>query len=39
MSLKDSEQVAIISTEKCFDKNAHIYLFGSRVDDTKKVEI
>lgn len=36
MRLKDSEQVAIISTVKGLDKNARVYLFGSRVDDTKK---
>ena len=36
MRLKDSEQVAILSTVKCLDKNARVYLFGSRVDDTKK---
>ena len=36
MRLKDSEQFAIISTVKCLDKNARVYLFGSRVDDTKK---
>jgi predicted nucleotidyltransferase len=36
MRLKDTEQVAILSTVKCLDKNARVYLFGSRVDDTKK---
>lgn len=36
MRLKDSEQLAILSTVKCLDKNARVYLFGSRVDDTKK---
>ena len=36
MRLKDSEQVAIVTTVKCLDKNARVYLFGSRVDDTKK---
>jgi predicted nucleotidyltransferase len=36
MRLKDSEQFAILSTVKCLDKNARVYLFGSRVDDTKK---
>ena len=36
MRLKDFEQVAILSTVKCLDKNARVYLFGSRVDDTKK---
>jgi predicted nucleotidyltransferase len=36
MRLKNSEQVAILSTVKCLDKNARVYLFGSRVDDTKR---
>jgi predicted nucleotidyltransferase len=36
MRLKDSEQIAILSTVKCLDNNARVYLFGSRVDDTKK---
>ena len=36
MRLKDFEQVAILSTVKHFDSNAGVYLFGSRVDDTKK---
>ena len=36
MRLKDFEQVAIVSTVKCLDNNALVYLFGSRVDDTKK---
>ncbi len=36
MRLKDSEQIAILSTVKSLDPNARIYLFGSRVDDTKK---
>jgi len=36
MRLKDYEQVAILSTVKCLDSNACVYLFGSRVDDTKK---
>lgn len=36
MRLKDSEQLAILSTVKCLDKNARVYLFGSRVDDAKK---
>ena len=36
MRLKDFEQIAILSTVKCLDQNARIYLFGSRVDDTKK---
>jgi len=36
MRLKDSEQVAIVTTIKCLDNNARVFLFGSRVDDTKK---
>lgn len=36
MRLKDSEQIAIVSTVKGLDINARVYLFGSRVDDTKK---
>lgn len=36
MRLKDFEQIAILSTVQCLDKNARVYLFGSRVDDTKK---
>ena len=36
MRLKDSEQTAILSTVKEFDGNASVYLFGSRVDDSKK---
>jgi predicted nucleotidyltransferase len=36
MRLKNSEQIAILSTVKCLDNNARVYLFGSRVDDTKK---
>ena len=36
MRLKDSEQKAILSTVKGLDNNASVYLFGSRVDDTKK---
>lgn len=36
MRLKDYEQAAILSTVKCLDNNAHVYLFGSRVDDSKK---
>jgi len=36
MRLKDFEQIAILSTIKCLDQNARVYLFGSRVDDTKK---
>jgi len=36
MRLKDFELNAIVSTVKYFDGNASLYLFGSRVDDTKK---
>lgn len=36
MRLKDSEQEAILSAVKGLDNNASVYLFGSRVDDTKK---
>jgi len=36
MRLKDSELTAIVSTIKSLDKNADVFLFGSRVDDTKK---
>jgi predicted nucleotidyltransferase len=36
MRLKVFEQNAILSAVKCFDNNATVYLFGSRVDDTKK---
>lgn len=36
MRLKESEQAAILSTVKCLDNNARVYLFGSRVDDSKK---
>jgi predicted nucleotidyltransferase len=36
MRLKDLEQAAILSTVKHLDSNAGVYLFGSRVDDTKK---
>lgn len=36
MRLKESEQNAIVSTVKYFDNDANVYLFGSRVDDTKK---
>ena len=36
MRLKDIERAAILSTVKCFDQEAFVYLFGSRVDDTKK---
>lgn len=36
MRLKDVEQAAILSIVKHLDSNASVYLFGSRVDDTKK---
>ena len=36
MRLKEFEQIAIVSTVKCLDNNASVYLFGSRVDDSKK---
>jgi predicted nucleotidyltransferase len=36
MRLKDSEIAAIRSTIQDLDKDAQIYLFGSRVDDGKK---
>ena len=36
MRLKDFERAAITSAVKCFDPNAFVYLFGSRVDDSKK---
>lgn len=36
MRLKDFEQAAILSTVKSLDQNARVYLFGSRVDDSKK---
>lgn len=36
MRLKDYERAAILTTVKYFDSNARVYLFGSRVDDTKK---
>jgi predicted nucleotidyltransferase len=36
MRLKSFERNAILSTVKCLDNNARVYLFGSRVDDTKK---
>lgn len=35
MRLKNHEQSAIVETIKSFDTNARVYLFGSRVDDTK----
>ena len=36
MRLKDFEQDAILSTVQGLDINARVYLFGSRVDDSKK---
>lgn len=36
MRLNDSEKAAIKETINLFDDRAKIYLFGSRVDDTKK---
>jgi len=36
MRLKDFEHNAIISTVKHLDSDAIVYLFGSRVDDSKK---
>lgn len=36
MRLKDFEKNAIVSTVKSLDVDADVYLFGSRVDDTKK---
>lgn len=36
MRLKEYEQKAIVSTVKSLDQSAHVYLFGSRVDDSKK---
>ena len=36
MRLKDFEHDAIVSTVKCLDNDAIVYLFGSRVDDSKK---
>jgi predicted nucleotidyltransferase len=36
MRLNDSEQAAIRATVKSFDAVASVYLFGSRVDDSKK---
>ena len=36
MRLKDSERAIIISTVKGFDGNPSVYLFGSRVDNSKK---
>jgi predicted nucleotidyltransferase len=36
MRLKEYEKAAIVNTVKSLDSNAHVYLFGSRVDDAKK---
>ena len=37
MRITTSEQTAIVNiTHKYFDKNAEVYLFGSRIDDSKK---
>ena len=36
MRLKESEQVAILSAVKDLDGKASVYLFGSRVNDSKK---
>ncbi len=36
MRLKEYEQKAIVSTVKGLDQSAQVYLFGSRVDDSKK---
>ena len=36
MRLKDFEHNAIVSTVKHLDNDATVYLFGSRVDDSKK---
>ncbi|MBU0561752.1 MAG: nucleotidyltransferase domain-containing protein [Bacteroidetes bacterium] len=36
MRLKEFEIEAIKSTIKEFDRNAEVFLFGSRTDDTKK---
>lgn len=36
MRLTESEQFAIVASVKKFDKDAEVYLFGSRSDDTKK---
>lgn len=36
MRLKDYEMTAITSTIRGFDKEASVYLFGSRVDDNKR---
>ncbi|GFO54729.1 hypothetical protein GMSM_17360 [Geomonas sp. Red276] len=36
MRLKADEIASIVSTVKSFDDEACVYLFGSRVDDTKR---
>ena len=36
MRLKEFERTAILTTVRCFDEHAVVYLFGSRVDDAKK---
>jgi len=37
MRISDKDKQAIINmTHQCFDADAEVYLFGSRVDDSKK---
>ena len=36
MRLNDSELAAIRATVKSFDPEARLYLFGSRIDDSKR---
>ena len=36
MRLKETEVKAIVDSVKDMDKDAHVYLFGSRTDDSKK---
>jgi predicted nucleotidyltransferase len=36
MRLQPEEQAAIVSTITSFDKESEIYLFGSRLDETKR---
>lgn len=36
MRIQPEEQAAIVSTIASFDKESEIYLFGSRLDDTKR---
>lgn len=36
MRIQPEEKAAIISSITAFDKESEIYLFGSRVDDTKR---